>query len=63
MSESEQKEIPTGMDVHTRDWECRDCGIWYSADADATEWDLPDYCPSCGDTPGWANVKTGRTVP
>jgi len=53
-------DIPTGKDVHARDWECLDCGIWYSMDNDASRWDMPDFCPECGDTPGWINVKDGN---
>lgn len=55
--------IPTGMDVHGRDWACLDCGGVYCNDEYSTEFDLPDYCPNCGDTPGWRNRKTGRKVP
>lgn len=53
----------THRDVHARDWSCLDCGDVYCEDEDATKFDLPDNCPSCGDTPGWVNRKTGRTVP
>jgi hypothetical protein len=56
-------EIGTGKSVHDRDWVCMDCGIVYCEDEDATEWDLPTFCPECGDTPGWENRKTGRKVP
>jgi len=55
-------DIPTGKDIHTRDWECSDCGIWYSADNDATSFDLPDFCLNCGDHYHWINVADGRKV-
>jgi hypothetical protein len=53
----------TGKEVHARDWECLDCETVYCTDEDATRYDLPDFCPECGDTPGWKNRKTGRTIP
>jgi predicted RNA-binding Zn-ribbon protein involved in translation (DUF1610 family) len=56
-------DVPTGKQVHGRDWECLDCGDVYCGDEDATRHSLPDFCPSCGDTPGWRNRKTGREVP
>ena len=56
-------EPPSGEEIHSNDWQCRDCGIWYGADEDASSADLPGFCPECGDTPGWINVKTGRQVP
>jgi len=51
----------TGKEVHKRDWVCMDCGIVYCADADASSWDLPDYCPDCGDHLGWKHKYDGRT--
>jgi len=53
----------TGKEVHARDWECRDCGLVYCTDEDASWRDLPDFCPECGDTPGFRNRKTGRELP
>ena len=53
----------TGKEVHARDWVCMDCEITWCTDEDATEWDLPDFCPNCGDNWGWSNRKTGRTLP
>lgn len=63
MSDESDSGIPTGKDVNDRDWKCRDCGIVYCADADSTRYDLPEFCPECGDTIGWINVKDGRRVP
>ena len=59
----DDRKIPTGRGVNMRDWECRDCGTWWSADNDATSWDLPDFCPECGDHLGWVNVGDARRVP
>jgi len=53
----------TGKEVHARDWECRDCGLVYCTDEAASWRDLPDFCPECGDTPGFRNRKTGRELP
>lgn len=50
-------------DTTARDWECLDCGDIYCANEDTTWVDLPEFCPTCGDTPGWQNRKTGRTIP
>ena len=61
--ETASDEAVAGRDVHGRDWECLDCGDVYCHDEDATRFDLPDNCPSCGDTPGWINRMTGRTLP
>lgn len=60
---TDSDDTPTGKDVHARDWECMDCGVWWAADNDATQFTLPDFCPECGDHSGWVNVKDGREVP
>lgn len=63
MTNTNEESTGTGREVHKRDWKCLDCGDVYCADEDASRFTLPDYCPSCGDTPGWKNRGTGRSVP
>lgn len=63
MTMTDEVDISTDKEIHARDWECRDCGIWFSADNDASSFDFPDLCIGCGDNVGWINVKDGRTVP